>query len=418
MYDWANSVYSLVITTAIFPFYYNAVTSAAFDSDKIEFFGLQIENTVLYSYSISASFLLIAFLSPLLSGVADSGGKKKLFMKFFTFLGGLSSIMLFFFTGENIEFGIIFAMLASVGFAGGIVFYNAYLPIISTADKYDFVSAKGFSFGYGGSVILLIFNLITISNPQLLGLENEAIASRLAFLLVGIWWIGFAQITFMYLPKDESKNQKLIYLMKNGYLEIIKVFKSLGNLNNLKRFLFAFFFYNMGVQTVIYLSTLFGSEELKLSSDILIKTVLIIQLVAIAGSYLFARISAWKGNKTALIIMVLIWISICLYAYFLQNAMQFYILGFIVGMVLGGIQSLSRASYAKLIPADTKAHTSYFSFYDVVEKLSVVFGTFAYGFIEQLTGSMRNSTIALSVFFIIGLMFLILTTIPRFNSER
>ena len=417
MFDWANSVYSLVITTTIFPIYYNAVTKNAFESEIVDFFGIYIRNTVLYSYSLSFSFLLIAILSPLLSGIADFGGKRKSFMKYFTYLGGLSCIMLSFFSGSNIEFGIVFAVLASIGFSGGIVFYNAYLPTITTPDKYDLVSARGFSFGYAGSVILLIFSLITISNPSILGLSDESAASRLSFILVGIWWIGFAQITFYYLPKDSRSKYRTLSLIRKGFLEISDVLKVLGKLKYLKRFLLSFFFYNMGVQTVIYLAALFGDQELKLPANNLIMTILIIQLVAILGSYLFAKLSSWQGNKISLIAMVIIWMFVCVYAYFLYTALQFYILGFIVGMVMGGIQSLSRASYTKLIPQETNDYTSYFSFYDVLEKVSIVLGTFAYGFIEQITGSMRNSTIALSTFFAIGLAFLILTKIPTTRSQ-
>lgn len=413
MYDWANSVYSLVISTTIFPIYYNAVTKTAFNSDIVQFFGLHIKNTVLYSYSISFSFLLIALLSPILSGIADYGDKRKFFMKLFTFLGGISCIMLYFFTGENIEFGILFAVLASTGFAGGIVFYNAYLPSIASPDKYDIVSAKGFSMGYAGSVILLVFNLLSITYPSMFGLADESSASRLSFLLVGIWWIGFAQITFHYLPKDKKSHHDPTILLKQGYSEILKVFGKIKKLRHLKTFLFSFFFYNMGVQTVIYMAALYGDSELGLSSESLILTILIIQIVAILGSYSFAKLSNWKGNKIALVVMVIIWLLVCIYAYFIQTSIQFYLLGFVVGMVMGGIQSLSRASYSKLIPAQSSEHTSYFSFYDVLEKLSIVLGAFSYGFIEQLSGSMRNSTIALSMFFILGLIFLALTQIPK-----
>jgi UMF1 family MFS transporter len=417
MYDWANSVYSLVITTTIFPIYYNAVTKDAFGSDTVSFFGIEISNTVLYSYSLSCSFLLIAILSPLLSGIADYGGRRKLFMKIFTFVGGISCILLFFFIGENIEFGIIFSALASVGFSGSIVFYNAYLPIITTPDKYDMVSAKGYSFGYIGSVLLLIFSLVIISKPELLGLPNDTLAKRLSFIIVGVWWIGFAQVTFYYLPKDKVMGGNSFKLLKKGYEEIKKVLLSLKKLTQLKRFLFAFFFYNMGVQTVIYLAAPFGDKELQLPATNLILTILIIQIVAVGGSYLFAKISGWKGNKFALMIMVIIWMSVCGYAFFMRSATQFYILGIVVGLVLGGIQSLSRATYSKMIPSDTNDFTSYFSFYDVMEKMSIVIGTFAYGFIEQLTGGMRNSILALSAFFVIGLIFLSMAKIPKIKAK-
>lgn len=275
------------------------------------------------------------------------------------------------------------------------------------------MSARGFAFGYSGSVLLLIFNLVMITFPDKFGLENESMASRISFLLVGFWWIGFSQITFYFLPKDTKQPGGIQSLVSRGYEEIKKVFIDLKKQVNLSGFLIAFFFYNMGVQTVIYLAALFGDVELGLSANSLILTIIIIQVVAIAGSYFFAKISQWKGNKYSLMLMVVIWMMICVYAYFMHSALQFYVLGFVVGMVLGGIQSLSRASYSKLIPQNTSDTTSYFSFYDVIEKLSIVLGTFAYGFIEQLTGSMRSSTLALASIFVLGLIFLALIKIPK-----
>ena len=411
MYDWANSVYSLVITATIFPVYYEAVTSYH-PENIVDFFGLKITNTVLYSYSLAASFLIIAVVAPLLSGIADYSGKKKSFMKFFAYLGSISCIGLFFFTGRNIEYGIACSVLASIGFAGSLVFYNAYLPVIATPDKYDIVSARGFSLGYLGSIILLIISLVIISNPGLLGFQDESTVTRISFLMVGIWWIGFSQISFYRLPSNVYQRQTSESLLTKGYHEINKVFRSLKSLPGLRRFLLAFFFYNTGVQTVIYLAALFGSGALGLPGEKLILTILIIQVVAIAGSYLFAYISKLKGNKFSLIIMILIWIMVCVIAFFVYTEYQFYALAFLVGLVMGGIQSLSRATYSKLIPENTIDHTSYFSFYDVTEKVSIVIGTFSYGLIEQITGSMRNSTLTLAIYFIIGLAFLFTVRIP------
>jgi len=412
MYDWANSVYSLVITTTIFPIYYASVTEAAFGTEEVVFFGFQIGNTILYSYSLSLSFLLVAFISPILSGIADSGGMRKLFMKFFTYTGGISCIMLSFFNGTNVEFGIFFSTLASVGFAGSIVFYNAYLPVIATEDKYDFISARGFSLGYTGSIILLLFSLVAVSKPEYFGLVDAAKASKLTFVLVGIWWIGFAQLSFYYLPDDTRIERSKKNLLSQGYQEIVMVFKSLEHNIFLKRFLISFFLYNMGVQTVIYMAALFGDKELGLSANDMITTILIIQVVAIAGSYLFAKLSQRKGNIFALMTMVFTWFGICIFAFFVQTTIHFFVLGSIVGLVMGGIQSLSRATYGKLIPESSTSYTSYFSFYDVVEKLSVVMGTLAYGLIEQITGSMRNSTLALAVFFLFGFIVLSRVSIP------
>jgi len=418
MYDWANSVYSLVITSAIFPVYYEAVTTSDALGDKVDFFGFEVVNSVLYSYSLSFSFLFIALILPLLSGMADYSGKKKLFMKIFMYLGSISCIGLFFFNESNLEWGILCSVLASIGYSGSLVFYDAFLPEIATSDKFDKVSAKGYSLGYIGSVILLVLNLAMILNHKTFGFTTEGDASRFSFLLVGLWWIGFSQITFSRLDDNVFGRKVKGNVLTEGYRELRKVWLSLKNLKVMKLFLIAFFFYNMGVQTIMYLATLFGSKELQLASDQLIMTILIIQLVAIGGAYLFAYVSKLKGNKFSLQLMVLIWIGICLGAYFVYSAFEFYILAFIVGMVMGGIQSLSRATYAKLIPETSIDHASYFSFYDVTYNISIVLGTFSYGLIEQITGSMRNSALALMLFFMVGFGFLILSKIPLKTALR
>lgn len=413
MYDWANSVYSLVITSTIFPVYYNSVTKSAEGSDLVDFFGFEMINTVLYSYSISFSFLLIALISPLLSGIADTGGKKLEFMKFFCYLGSISCIGLFFFEGDNLEWGILCSVMASVGYAGSIVFYNAYLPEISEENEYDLLSAKGFSLGYIGSVILLVVNLMMIQKPEWFFIADDGVAARLSFLVTGLWWAGFAQITFRVLPKNPFGKKITTKILYKGYNEIRSVWNEVKKMKVMNKFLPAFFFYSMGVQTVMYLAASFGDKELGLPGDQLILTVLIIQFVAIGGSYLFAYLSKKFGNKVSLMIMVFIWILICGAAYFVYSLYEFYALAFVVGLVMGGIQSLSRSTFSKLIPKTTTDHASYFSFYDVTEKLAIVIGTFSYGVIEQFTGSMRNSSLSLGIFFIVGLGFLTLVTIPK-----
>lgn len=420
MYDWANSVYSLVITSTIFPVYFNSVTKGLNVNHTVNFFGFEVVNTVLYSYSISFSFLIIALISPILSGIADASGKKLQFMKFFAYLGSISCIALFFFDGNNLEWGICFSVLASVGYAGSIVFYNAYLPEITTPDKYDLLSAKGFALGYVGSVILLVVNLLMIQFPSWFMLSDGGMAARYSFLITGLWWAGFAQIPFKILPQNPfGKDIKREFLLK-GYQEIRKVWNEVKQIKVMYRFLASFFFYSMGVQTVMYLAATFGDKELGLPGDQLIITILIIQIVAIAGSYFFAFISKKYGNKQSLVIMVMIWVGICAGAYYVYTVYEFFALAFIVGFVMGGIQSLSRSTFSKLIPRNTTDHASYFSFYDVTEKLAIVLGTFSYGFIEQITGSMRNSALSLGIFFLVGLGFLLLVTIPKkgLNTER
>lgn len=411
-FDWANSVYSLVIISTVFPIYYTSVTTVE-GSDRVVFFGFNIVNSVLYSYALSFSFLIVSAMLPLLTGIADYSGRKLFFMKVFTYMGSLACISLFWFEGPNIEFGIMASVIASISFASSLVFYNSFLPEIASFDQYDRVSARGFSYGYVGSVILLVINLAMIQQPQWFALPSVMFATKLSFLTVGLWWMGFAQISFRRLPSDTKNKIVSRNYLFNGYREIQKVWKSLTNLPVLKTYLWAFFFYNTGVQTVMYMATLFADKELHLESGELIMTILIIQIVAILGSFVFARISERKGNKFSLVSMIIIWILICVAAYLVLTKVEFYILAFVVGLVMGGIQSLSRATYSKLIPSDTKDYASYFSFYDVTFNLSIVVGTFAYGFIEYLTGSMRNSSLALGLFFIVGLSLLAIIKIPR-----
>jgi len=406
MYDWANSVYSLVITSAIFPVYYQAVTTTADGNDKVNFLGFEVVNSVLYSYSISFAFLIIAPLLPLLSGMADYTGNKKFFMKLFCYTGGIACMGLYFFTGESLHWGIFCVIMACIGYSGSFVFYDAFLPEIASEDMFDKTSARGYSFGYYGSVIMMIIAMIFILNPTTFGFPNAGIATRFSFLLVGLWWIGFAQIPFARLPDNlfhlQPGKQKLL----KGYYEIVKVWHSLKESRDIKFYILAYFFYNMGVQTVMYLAATFGAKELKLPDEKLIGTVLLIQLVAAVGANMFARFSKQRGNRFALITMICIWIVICFGAYFVYNEYQFYAIAFAVGIVMGGIQALSRATYSKLIPKNSINHASYFSFYDVTQNLSIVFGTFSYGLVEHITGSMRNSTLALAFYFVIGLIFL------------
>lgn len=406
MYDWANSVYSLVITAAIFPVYYKAVAVNEGD-DTITYFGMELENSVLYSYALSFSFLVVAAMLPLLSGVADYTGKKKLFMKVFVVMGSLSCMGLYFFDSlSTLEWGIFCSVMASIGFSGSLVFYNAFLPEIASEDRYDQVSARGFSMGYYGSVILMVLCMLIIMNYSSFGFTDEGAATRFTFLLVGLWWIGFSMIPFSVLPENPYNRKVTNQIWTKGYQEVLKVWRNLKQTPDLRTFLLSFFFYNMGVQTVMYLATLFGTDVLHLDSTRLIATILLIQLVASAGAWLFARVSQRRGNKNALSIMILIWISVCLVAYAITTEIQFYLLAAIVGMVMGGIQSISRSTYSKLIPEDTIDHASYFSFFDVTYNLSIVLGTFSFGLINQLTDSMRNSALALAVFFIIGLVML------------
>ncbi|NNE76251.1 MAG: MFS transporter, partial [Pricia sp.] len=415
-YDWANSVYSLVIASAIFPIFYGALFRVS-GVEKVMVFGGEIARAPLISYVTAAAFLFIAIITPLLSGIADYLGNKKVFMKFFCYLGGVSCIGLNWFSLENIYFGLFCYFFGLVGFWVSFAINNSYLPDIAYPEQQDGISAKGFSMGYLGSVILLLLNLVMVMSPSLFGIEGEVgeaaeiKAMKYSFVTVGIWWIIFAQYTFYHLPKGFKKVGERKNIILNGFKELQGVWEQLGNEIRLKRYLAAFFVYSMAVQTVMLIATYFGEEEINWGSDEerttgLIVSILVIQIVAIAGATLTAKASKRFGNIRTLIVINLLWVFICIYAYFLYIPLDFYIAAGCVGLVMGGIQALSRSTYSKFIPTTTDT-TSFFSFYDVAEKIGIVIGTFLYGFIAQLTGSMRNSTIILGLFFLIGIYLLL-----------
>ncbi|MEQ9187962.1 MAG: MFS transporter [Cryomorphaceae bacterium] len=404
-YDWANSVYPLVITTSIFPIFYEAKTSVVQSDgavyENVQFFGWEFINTELYSYVLSLSFLIVSALSPILSGIADYSGSKKTFLKLFCYVGAFGCAMLFFFDPAQLEFSMIFVLMASVGFWGSLVFYNAFLPEIAEPSMHDKVSAQGFAYGYLGSALLLIALLILI--------QTDTMPAHFAFPLVAIWWVGFAQVTYHYLPDNVYDRQPVQRsMLSKGYQELRHVWGELSEQFNLKAFLRSFFVYSMGVQTVMLMAVLFAKKEVEWGDQGdagLIVSILIIQFVAIMGAYLFARLSKKLGNVKVLAAALVVWVFVCLSAYFIQTPMHFYMLASVVGLVMGGIQALSRSTYSKLLP-ETQDHASYFSFYDVVEKMGIVVGTLLFGLIEGLTSSMRNSAFALLVFFLVGLILL------------
>ncbi|SFP98246.1 MFS transporter [Hymenobacter arizonensis] len=408
-YDWANSVYPLVITSSVFPIYWGTQAVDAQGKDIVNFLGYTLPGSSLLTYAISFAFLLIAIVSPFLTSLADYSGRKKLFLQVFCYLGATACAGLFFFTKGTLVPSTFVFIAATVGFSGSIVFYNSYLPEISSEEKFDSLSARGFSMGYIGSVILLVLCLVLIEGHEHFGLE-KAFATRLSFLLTGIWWAGFAQIPFATLPADPgrpagSTNDSSWVL--NGFRELGKVWAELEHQPNLKRFLLAYFTYNMGVQTVMYVATIFGDKVLNLETQALIITILLLQIVGILGAYLFAKLSERIGNTRALSWAVFIWMLICVAGYFVQKGWSFFALAAVIGLTMGAVQSLSRSTYSKIMPENSPNNAAYFSFFDVVEKLGIVIGTLSFGVIAQITGSMRNSILSLIVFFILGLGFLL-----------
>ncbi|WP_421809020.1 MFS transporter [Flagellimonas sp.] len=421
-YDWANSVYSLVISSAIFPIFYGALFRVA-GIERVVIFGGEIARAPLISYVTSLAFVFIAIVTPLVSGIADYLGNKRLFLKFFCYLGALSCIGLYWFSLENIYFGLICYFFGLVGFWVSFAINNSYLPDIAFPEQQDGISAKGFSLGYVGSVILLIFNLAMVMQPDVFGITDnggevaEIKAMKYSFISVGIWWILFSQYTFAHLPKGYKREGERKNIVLNGFRELKSVWHQLGENVRLKRYLGAFFVYSMAVQTIMLIATYFGEEEISWGTDSerttgLIISILVIQIVAIFGATVTARVSKKYGNINTLMVINCIWVALCVYAYFLQTPMDFYIAASFVGVVMGGIQALSRSTYSKFLPETTDT-TSFFSFYDVAEKIGIIIGTFLYGAVAQLTGSMRNSTIFLGLFFLIGIYLL-----TRVNSIK
>ena len=413
-YDWANSVYSLVISTAVFPIYYSSMSSSFANIDgDISFLGTQWNPTTLYDYTLAFSFLIVAFISPILSGIADYTGNKLKFLKVFCLIGSLSVMSLFFFKDQStLWVAIVFTITASVGFWGSIVFYNAYLPEIAYPEQQDNVSARGFMFGYTGSVILMILSLVLIQT-NVFGYLDEAYGSRITFVLVGIWWLGFAQITYRHLPNNVYGHKPEKDYIWKGFRELKKVAKEVAKYKALKRFLFSFFFFSVGVQTIVLMAGIFGSEELGLPTTNLIMTIMLVQIVAIVGAFLFSRLSNRFGNLTALKLTLVIWCVVCFIAFMLDKDLEridiyFYLMGGILGLVLGATQSLARSTYSKLLP-ETEDHATYFSFFDVTEKIAIVLGMFVFGLLISITDSMQWSVLFLAIFFLIS--FIILSTI-------
>jgi len=407
MYDWANSVYNLVITTTFFPAYYAAVTSIKNFPQGVPVFGWHFNNTSLKDYTLSLGFLIIAILSPVLSSIADYKGNKKNFMRFFCYLGALSCSLMFFFDKDHVGLGLLCFMLAAIGFYGSQVFYNSYLPEIAAESDQDRISAKGYAYGYVGSVLMQL-----IAFAIVLAMPDSSLPLKITFLLVGIWWVAFAQITFNVLPissKVERKARKNVFT--NGFHELGIVWKQLIHLPELKRFLLAFWFYSMGVQTVMLVGIDFGIKVIHLADAKLIIAAVVIQLVAIIGAFGMSKLSKSFGNIQVLLATVILWIGVCVTAYFITTEIQFYILASLIGLVMGGIQSLSRSTYSKLMP-ETKDTASFFSFYDVTEKMALVIGLFSFGLVEELY-SMRNSLLILIGFFILGFIFLLLTLLAK-----
>ena len=430
-YDWANSVFPLVITSAIFPNFYDYITthdaSKNFVGHTVKFFGMNFENQNIYTFVYAFALLIVVLISPILSGIADYLGNKKRFLQFFCYLGASSCLCLFFFDRNHLELSFIPFITATIGYWGSLVYYNSYLPEIASEKNQDKVSARGFSMGYFGSSLLLIICLIGIMVFKKNEVTGEGFFKvQYSFLLTGLWWIGFAQYTFRHLPNKNHNKHGIGSndLLVKGFRELKLVFIEIKKRAQLKTFLFSFFFYNMGVQTVMVVAVLFARNEIdwgmgesagKAKTTSLIISILLIQFIGILGSFIFSRLSARIGNIKSLLFVIAIWIFICLFTYIIvHKPIHFYFVAIMVGFVMGGIQSLSRSTYSKFLP-ETDDNTSFFSFDDVMEKLGMILGTVSFGVISEIVGGMRPSVLSLILFFVIG--FVGLLFIPKSKNK-
>ena len=398
LYDWANSVYSLVITTAIFPIFYNAITE-----DEVTFFGAQYSNTQLYAYVLAASFVVVITLNPLLSGLADYAGKKKFFMKVFCYTGAAACTTMYFFNPDYLEWSLASLFFANIGFWGSLGFYNAYLPEIAPPEEHDRLGARGYIMGYIGSLILLIASLVMI--------KGFDISPRWSFVLVGIWWVVWAQPAFRKLPVNPFRHQATGNLWSKGFEELRGVARDLADNQGLKRYLLSFFIISMALQTIMLMATSFGIKEVGLQDAELIVAIIAVQLLAIPGALTVAWLSGKIGNIKALMACTVVWAAVCVYAYAGVNSTNgFFVAAGVIGFMMGGTQSLNRSTYSKMLP-ETEDHASYFSFYEVLEKGGLIIGMFSWGYIEGITGSMRASVLTLILYFAAAL--LVMVTIPK-----
>ncbi len=417
VFDWANSAYNLVIVSTVFPIIFKA-----FVPDGSEFMGITFASSdSLYTYAMCFSYLVISIITPILSGIADYGGYKKRYMQFFSTMGAISCAALFLFDKEHQWIGILGAILASIGFSGSLVFYNGFLSEIVPKKLHDKVSAKGFSYGYLGSSLLLIVVILLNTFKESLGVTDpdNPIIFRIGFILVGIWWFGWARWTFSVLPKGKDSGLSNKELRSKGFEELKHVWGQIKKLPRLKRFLSSFFIIDLGVQTVVIIAPLFAMKVFKMEGGELVPLVLIMQFLGIAGAFVFSKVSKKFGNVIGLVGPSVVYTLVCIIAVFAQQKWMVYLIAAMIGFAMGGIQSLFRSTYSKLLP-ETKDHASFFSFFDITEKVAIVTGLFVYAGVETIASGMeagfaeRLGVATLGIFFLVGL--LLLRRLSKFKS--
>jgi UMF1 family MFS transporter len=410
MYDWANSAYNTTVAVGLLPVYFASVVVGP---DGATIGATTYSATAIWGFVVGLGAFIAFLLSPTLGAVADLASAKKRFLLFFAYTGSLFTLLLYFSEAGDVWSTLVFFLISEVCFISANVFYDAFLPHIATDDKMDMVSGMGFSYGYvgGGLQLALAFGLVAAHDK--FGISQTQ-AVRIGILGAGLWWAGFTIFTAKNLFEANRENTlpeqyrgwrfPPAAYARLGLSQLLKTTKRLRKFRHLVLFLVAYMLYNDGIQTVISLSTIYGKDELKLSTTTLLVTLLIIQGVASVGAILFSRVAELAGTKRAIMSTLVLWSLVVVYAYFIETTIQFFAVGIMAGIVLGGSQALSRSYYGSMIPEQLSAE--YYGFYTVFSKFSAILGPFVFAIIRQMTGSARNSILSIVAFFIVGLVIL------------
>jgi len=406
MYDWANSAFATTVLAAVLPIFYSDVAAKGLSNNLA---------TSYWGYTQAIAMLIIAFLSPVLGAMADYSDSKRSFLKFFALLGIAGTGLLYFVNEGDYLVASLFFIFGSIGFSGSNIFYDSYLPIITDKKKIDYISSLGYAAGYLGGGLLLLINMMMILKPNLFGISSSLLATKLTFVTVAIWWLVFSIPAFKYLPQREDKiNIKIIENAKIGFKRIGKTFRNIQKYKELFKFLIAFWIYNDGIGTIIRMATIYG-REVGIGQSDLIGALLLTQFIGIPFSLVFGKLGERIGTKKAIYISLMIYLIITIRGYFLDSAMDFWILAGMVGLVQGGAQALSRSLYGSMIPENKSAE--FYGFFGVSSKFAAITGPFVFALVGQLTGSSRLGIISVASFFILGILVLSTVDVEKGRKE-
>lgn len=413
MYDWADSAFATSILAAILPVYFASLVpegGVIIEWGPVSF---RTSSSALWAYAVSFSLLVTALTAPILGALADFSSSRKKFLFAFTYVGAALTLMFYFVRHGDYWLCLGIFVAANIGFAGATPFYNAFLPEIAGEGEIDTVSGKGYAYGYLGGGILLALHVLLITFHEAFGIGDKSVSIRISLSSVGLWWGLFAIPTFLWVPETvRSQDREAgVSCVSYGFRRFFNTLRGFGRYRDMLWFLIAFLVYNDGIQTVIAMAAIFGKTALGLDTGTLIGTLLMTQFIAWPGAVLFARLARRIGSKNCVMATLMLWMVIVAYAYFIRSSIEFWILGGLVGVILGGSQAISRSLYAQLVPKARAAE--FFGFFAVSNKFASIFGPLIFGLITDLSEDPRNAVVSLVVFFVAGMMLL-----SRVDVER